>query len=730
MRYRWYALLLLGSAMLLLVAPPDVPAADILPHQPDQVLMPEHTIMMNHFRSVLTYGPYMLATMDDGIVVCHFDDARGVFIPGPFEFLAAPPVDMRFTADSAHVIVHMEDHALSLFDARQLPDLVRVTTFAFDEPFADYAISGNTLFLARWFDGVHRYQLDYQQGTTQYSGGSRYPVSAAQVQVWSDTLYVLDEYNGLMRWALSRAFTSAPDQLLVPRRARSFARNGELFYLPLVAGENELFVGTFGHQGSGIVDTVVGEMPPERVFHVGNRIVLVSPVSLRILHLDSAAVGQELVSKWIRGVGTDGDVFSSTLGDYLVLPDKDAGLALFDLVDGAVHAGLNRSQAINGLQMYQGRIMVSTLAGPIDVYRVDSLEGEASYTLGEDYEHLHAMDRNGDTLIIVHSWPTVLSLIRQVTGAESAFVEGSTGVGVPFVRAVRYVPGSPTRTPGVVLFARDWFDVYRLQAQGQVTLVTQAELEEGITACEVSGDLVLVATDRNRVYLYRLSDNLHPELVAVGDAPATVTALAMLPSQAYAFAGNRLLMIDLESPSPRLIDSVKTPVPEAFAAAIDNNRLFTVGSAGIAVYRLGYSAPELIEQGGLSGHLLAIEDGNLITSRGAAVYVYRLLQYADDAPDPESLPVLFTLSQNYPNPFNAGTTIEFSVTDRTRIELTIYNLLGQEVTRLIDGPVDRGTHAVVWNGANSAGDLVASGVYFYQLQLADRVATRKMILLK
>ncbi len=92
----------------------------------------------------------------------------------------------------------------------------------------------------------------------------------------------------------------------------------------------------------------------------------------------------------------------------------------------------------------------------------------------------------------------------------------------------------------------------------------------------------------------------------------------------------------------------------------------------------------------------------------------------------------FNLIGNYPNPFNPATTIAFTLDKTAPVSLTVYNALGQKVRRLLTGKVLSGgsVHKVRWNGIDDAGRPVASGVYFYRLQSKNRIAIRKMILLK
>jgi sugar lactone lactonase YvrE len=94
----------------------------------------------------------------------------------------------------------------------------------------------------------------------------------------------------------------------------------------------------------------------------------------------------------------------------------------------------------------------------------------------------------------------------------------------------------------------------------------------------------------------------------------------------------------------------------------------------------------------------------------------------------------FELYQNYPNPFNPSTKIIYTVPSTETgigVSMRIYDLLGCEVTTLMDGIEMPGEHSLEWNGTNSAGHKVGSGVYLYQLKSNNGyVNTRKMILLR
>ena len=98
--------------------------------------------------------------------------------------------------------------------------------------------------------------------------------------------------------------------------------------------------------------------------------------------------------------------------------------------------------------------------------------------------------------------------------------------------------------------------------------------------------------------------------------------------------------------------------------------------------------------------------------------------------DKDVIPLKYYLHQNYPNPFNPITTLRYDLPNEGLVKITIYDMLGNVVSNLVNTNQLSGHKLIQWNGTNNQGELVSAGVYLYKIQADDFVDTRKMIMLK
>ena len=256
-----------------------------------------------------------------------------------------------------------------------------------------------------------------------------------------------------------------------------------------------------------------------------------------------------------------------------------------------------------------------------------------------------------------------------------------------------------------------------------------------------SEDILYAATGDGR--LYRL---LAPDwdTVYVGSAPGMVySSLAFNPTSGSLWASIRplfsttkdaLFRVDPSTGDTTLVGrtNLNTVLNSlAFDAA---GQLFAVTGATTAEGTLHAvdtltAVPSLVSSTGLTGiTAMAIRTDTLVVSVATL--------------SSSTLPERFSLEQNFPNPFNPQTRITYALPARSQVRLTVYNMLGQQVARLVEEPQAAGRYEARWNGQTASGSPAASGVYIYRLEASPLEAkadsspleafaeSRRMILLK
>jgi len=171
---------------------------------------------------------------------------------------------------------------------------------------------------------------------------------------------------------------------------------------------------------------------------------------------------------------------------------------------------------------------------------------------------------------------------------------------------------------------------------------------------------------------------------------------------------------------------------------VQANHLWRFSSANVLLWHRGYSLPHPYRMAGYEG-LTQDAQGRfriVCTARNgveAVPYLGMLITQPDPAlaisPPSVLLPTSITLT-TYPNPFNPNTEIRFDLPEAVKVQLKIFNILGQEVATLIDAVQPAGAHRIIWDSKGASGVQVASGVYVYQIKAGGFVDSKKMVLIR
>lgn len=116
---------------------------------------------------------------------------------------------------------------------------------------------------------------------------------------------------------------------------------------------------------------------------------------------------------------------------------------------------------------------------------------------------------------------------------------------------------------------------------------------------------------------------------------------------------------------------------------------------------------------------------------GEGFWARAFVATASDAPTvPSTVSFANELSQSFPNPFRDATTISFGVSRPSTVRLRLFDVGGRRVATLVDGSLPAGHHQRRWSGLDDSGRPVASGVYFYRLDIGDWSRTKRLLKLR
>lgn len=157
------------------------------------------------------------------------------------------------------------------------------------------------------------------------------------------------------------------------------------------------------------------------------------------------------------------------------------------------------------------------------------------------------------------------------------------------------------------------------------------------------------------------------------------------------------------------------------------------GSTDVSVTDSSYT---LVEAQAAWNYFFVEEDRSLGVHNPA--YAYSLIASAIQKLDPttdiklidNTVPTSYAIDQNYPNPFNPTTTIKYTIPQESNVKLEIYDITGKLVNTIVNQSQSAGSYSVTWDGSNSSGMKVGSGMYLYRINAGSFIAVKKMILLK
>jgi len=151
-----------------------------------------------------------------------------------------------------------------------------------------------------------------------------------------------------------------------------------------------------------------------------------------------------------------------------------------------------------------------------------------------------------------------------------------------------------------------------------------------------------------------------------------------------------------------------------------DSRAFTVSAGSYLALRITNN----------SSKNYAVKTGGAWSYCSSPYSSYNYLVSVDNNSMNENVPKEYALHQNYPNPFNPVTTISYDLAEDVYVELTVYNIIGEKVTTLVKGNQPAGYYNIEWDGRNSRGLIVSSGMYLLRINAGNYCKTNKMVFVR
>lgn len=312
---------------------------------------PESSFLWNRFKTFVDFGDYAVVSTTDGLLSLWRSTVTQQY--WPFRQLTLSTAPTKYKRQGSLIVYESDAGLLYFVDASALPDLTLLGTASLEQPYFDYAVHDNFLYVAMGFDGLWRYDLsDYDNPV--FVDSSMLGIHYTQVEIIDSSLYALDDFNGIMRYDLSGpGFGDFVNYLYSPLQVSSFIVHDSTVGMTLV-GKRKLFLGTFAGAAPRITDTIPSLGLPARMMAIDSFMVIFDPKVRLIerLNLNDKSIARHIYINPLENQ-LFGDFSESDSVKELLFPNFNGGISRFKLpnigLDINAESAYRRTGPITGL---------------------------------------------------------------------------------------------------------------------------------------------------------------------------------------------------------------------------------------------------------------------------------------------------------------------------------------------------------------------------------------------
>ena len=679
-------------------------------------IAPKHSILSNSFLEIKIVDEHLIGLSYYSVAVFAFDSSSNLFYQVNQMLLSGTVRNSKLFEST--LVVRSMDNRLRFVDLSSLPEIAVLGEVRPDNNFSDYAVVGNSLYLSHWFEGIGEYEMTNFNALSRLKTDSS-GVLMTQLEYHDGYLYALDRYNGVIRYDLNVGFGNNVNRLLVKQRPFAFTIVDSLIFVSL--NSQGLLIGSFENEIGKVIDSIAGVASPAKIFETNSQLILLSERNVSILSKDDYHLIAEFPIDFYR---LSGDLLLLNDKEFMLLPKESGGVTRFSL-NGEQNEQelLSRPGPVSTVIVNSNKIITGGSNNVLEWYKIGETGIVNSGIISDKNPGITDAVNYGGYLYALSSIRNVVEIFAREQDSyyllDSFVIETGS-------QTISLISTEVSPDLIVIISGKHFISKYELSAGGY-ELSSNWNFESPISSYVVVANRLYVADRSGVLTVYEISnDNLLSECFK-RQLNGIAWKILFHKRNAMVFVHNTMAIYD-GCNSPDSLIQLSLPVLDATIIA---DTLYTVGAKGMAVYDMTSGYPELVYSSGLRGSVISAFPGLIATTDGSALHIYQLRSDSSSVSIEQSEENKYArLLDNYPNPFNSSTVIQYELTKESIVRLTVFNLLGQQVATLISSLKPAGMHTVIWNGRDLNGKAIASGVYFYRLETAETVLSKKMLLLK
>ncbi|MBC8322794.1 MAG: T9SS type A sorting domain-containing protein [Candidatus Marinimicrobia bacterium] len=391
---------------------------------------------------------------------------------------------------------------------------------------------------------------------------------------------------------------------------------------------------------------------------------------------------------------------------HMYVADDTAGLKIIDISDRTnpveiSHLGtpFNNNMS-HGPEGYKQLIQIENNI----VYITMQTTGLRIIDVSDPYSPIHISSYDASVVLNLEVQDNIVFLSKVANNTTDIVLLDVTNIETPTEISTINISGVlyGMEIVNEYLFCSEWysgFSIYNISDISNPIQISHYDMPDaGLQDIAVHNDYLYLAEGGASIHIFDVSNPNFPMEISTyhtSEYIMGINALEVKDNYAYLATYKKLIILDISDPYNPVEVGYFNPYKASVRDVIVGDSLVYLTSGDNGVYTIR------------NEHQLAIDTN----SEG-------------------SLPDKFILHQSYPNPFNGYTVLSYSLPQESDVLLNIYDLQGRLIKTVTQGYRNAGRFKISWNGTNSQGQSVSSGVYLVQLQTESHVAKRKVVYLK